>query len=424
MPYKGVCFHEGKWLARISFGGKRQNLGHFGSQEEAARAYDAKAVQLFGSAAELNFPSEAIMPEVREIPVDGVVTGAQARVEYNPETIERYREPSKKGRMPPVIVFREPGTEIYHLGDGHYRLEAHRAEGLRTIKAEVRTGTRRDAVLFAVGANEEHGEPRRPKDKVKAVQIVLADDEWKNASDRWVADVCKVSHTFVAKVRSEFISKTNGDSKKSGTGNDSKANDSTSDSKDHEGAPAFSFRRGRDGREYATSTYSKTLCQRCKRVGPVVDCPDCLKVRDDREKKKKAKKKKAREQAKRQALYDKEGTELPPRCRDAFADPTLPGLIKDIQDIQSLFDTDAWIKLAGGLTSHYGFILIEKFAKHTQDALESVQLAVEALKAGVPHAVCPSCKGEETGSNGHCCKACRGHGHVPEHKWRELAGAK
>jgi hypothetical protein len=57
--------------------------------------------------------------------------------------------------------------------------------------------------LFSVGANAKHGLKRSPEDKRRAVQKLLADEEWVARSDRWIAEVCKVSHTFVADLRRE-----------------------------------------------------------------------------------------------------------------------------------------------------------------------------------------------------------------------------
>ena len=58
--YKGVCWHKasGKWYAQIKFKGKTIHIGLFTDKEEAARAYDAKAKELFGEYAYLNFPDE------------------------------------------------------------------------------------------------------------------------------------------------------------------------------------------------------------------------------------------------------------------------------------------------------------------------------------------------------------------------------
>lgn len=57
--FKGVFLASsgrGVWRARIWNGGERVNLGYFGSEEGAARAYDEAARKLHGEFARLNFP--------------------------------------------------------------------------------------------------------------------------------------------------------------------------------------------------------------------------------------------------------------------------------------------------------------------------------------------------------------------------------
>lgn len=44
------------WAAHIQSQGKKKNLGYFATAEEAGRAYDAAALELFGEFAVLNFP--------------------------------------------------------------------------------------------------------------------------------------------------------------------------------------------------------------------------------------------------------------------------------------------------------------------------------------------------------------------------------
>jgi hypothetical protein len=53
--YKGVSRRYGDFMARISVEGKRIYLGTFSNAEDAARAYDAAAVEHFGEFARVNF---------------------------------------------------------------------------------------------------------------------------------------------------------------------------------------------------------------------------------------------------------------------------------------------------------------------------------------------------------------------------------
>ncbi|MBW3569683.1 MAG: HNH endonuclease [Gemmatimonadetes bacterium] len=57
--YKGVQVSRGRWRARIVVDGRQVSLGSFETQEAAARAYDAAALQYFGEYAYTNFAEEA-----------------------------------------------------------------------------------------------------------------------------------------------------------------------------------------------------------------------------------------------------------------------------------------------------------------------------------------------------------------------------
>jgi hypothetical protein len=58
--YKGVtwCNRDQKHRARITLNGKGETIGYYDVEEDAARAYDKKALELFEEFAYFNFPEE------------------------------------------------------------------------------------------------------------------------------------------------------------------------------------------------------------------------------------------------------------------------------------------------------------------------------------------------------------------------------
>ena len=59
--FKGVSWHKHrqKWQANINFNGRKEYLGIFHNEEDAALAYDSAAKELFGRFCCLNFPDES-----------------------------------------------------------------------------------------------------------------------------------------------------------------------------------------------------------------------------------------------------------------------------------------------------------------------------------------------------------------------------
>lgn len=141
----------------------------------------------------------ATAPEPRfltlaEIRLDG---GTQPRVAINEDVVADYA--ATVHELPPVVVFFD--GVAYWLADGFHRFHAHRRAGEHTLEALVHQGTKRDAVLYAVGANQTHGLRRTNADKRRAVETLLGDDEWRRWTDREVARRCGVSHEFASSVR-------------------------------------------------------------------------------------------------------------------------------------------------------------------------------------------------------------------------------
>lgn len=133
------------------------------------------------------------------IRIDG---GTQCRAEINQPKVSEYAELVESGvSFPAVRVFFDGVS--YWLADGFHRYHAHKQAGQGNISADVEKGTAREALLFAISANAEHGLPRTNADKRKAVQMMLDDFEWQDWSNAEIARHCKVSVTLVASMRGD-----------------------------------------------------------------------------------------------------------------------------------------------------------------------------------------------------------------------------
>ena len=143
----------------------------------------------------------------QQIPLASITTdeASQARVKIRPGVVRAYaqamtQQRSEGGlRFPAVVLFTD--GQHYWLGDGFHRILAARAAGLTDFPADVRPGTQRDALLYSISSNAEHGLPRTNADKRKAVLLLLADAEWGQWSDGQIARRCQVSQVFVSKLR-------------------------------------------------------------------------------------------------------------------------------------------------------------------------------------------------------------------------------
>ncbi|MBT4818826.1 MAG: ParB N-terminal domain-containing protein [Lentisphaerae bacterium] len=127
----------------------------------------------------------------------------QPRSEMNDAVVAQYAELMQGDTVfPPVVVFHSEGT--YVLADGFHRIAAAELAGLEEIESEVREGSRRDAILFALDANSKHGLNWTNADKRRAVTLLLEDEEWSKWSTRVIAGRCGVSHTLVSNLRREL----------------------------------------------------------------------------------------------------------------------------------------------------------------------------------------------------------------------------
>jgi hypothetical protein len=134
---------------------------------------------------------------IDSIRIDG---GTQTRELINETAVAQYTEDLLNGCIfPPIDIF-DDGVHKW-LVDGFHRLFAHKRADYKEIEVNVHQGTLRDAQFYALGVNDKHGLQRTNADKRKAVMIALNDFEWQDYSDIKIAQICKVSATFVAKCR-------------------------------------------------------------------------------------------------------------------------------------------------------------------------------------------------------------------------------
>lgn len=148
----------------------------------------------------LLFGSRDAMIELDKLRLDG---GTQPRAKLNEDTIAEYAEDMRNGVTFPAITVFYDGSD-YWLADGFHRVKAARQADKDRLRADIRQGTRRDAVLHSVGVNAQHGLRRSNEDKRRSVMTLLEDKEWAEWSNREIARCCKVSEYFVRGLRDEL----------------------------------------------------------------------------------------------------------------------------------------------------------------------------------------------------------------------------
>jgi hypothetical protein len=148
--------------------------------------------------------------QVRRIPLDAITVDPavqQRAAGTSRDVVDAYAEAMRNGIVfTPIDVFGNDDGP-FHLADGFHTLEAFRLAhpDANDIECRVHLGDRDDAILFACGANAQHGLPRSRADKLKAVTTLIHSERWSGWSDREIARQCGVSHTYVAAVRSGHV---------------------------------------------------------------------------------------------------------------------------------------------------------------------------------------------------------------------------
>jgi len=136
--------------------------------------------------------------ELNKIRLDG---GTQPRKKVYEEHVANMAEVLLNGgtmKEDPTVFF--DGKE-YWLADGFHRYHAHARVGFKALSCEVINGTKRDAFVYSLGANHDHGMPRTNEEKRDTVITAFNDVELSELSDAQIAKICKVSSMTVGRVR-------------------------------------------------------------------------------------------------------------------------------------------------------------------------------------------------------------------------------
>jgi group I intron endonuclease len=103
--YVGVCWNndDKKWRSQIKLQGKKINLGSFVKEEDAALAYDKKALEVFGDNAILNFDIDFV--RMTELPLFG-----------KDKCSSKYRGVSLSKAINKWVAYIDFNKEHFHIG--------------------------------------------------------------------------------------------------------------------------------------------------------------------------------------------------------------------------------------------------------------------------------------------------------------------
>jgi hypothetical protein len=146
--------------------------------------------------------------ETKILPLSDITldSDTQPRVGPNKQALEYFQDLLLVSdvRFPPVVLFYDGNK--YYLADGWHRYEAHRRAFEEEISCHIYQGSKRDAILYSVGANGTHGLNMTNADKRRAVSKLLEDPEWSKWGDREIARRCHVSASFVGSIKKSLYS--------------------------------------------------------------------------------------------------------------------------------------------------------------------------------------------------------------------------
>jgi hypothetical protein len=337
-----------------------------------------------------------------DIRLDG---GTQTRAGLLEEIIEDYSNRLKddpQWNFPPADVF-DDGNE-YWLADGFHRHQAYYRAGRETMPCEIHPGTQRDALIYALSANQSHGLKRSQADRRRAIQIALQDSEWQDWSDHQVARLCAVDPKTVAVVRETLTREFPSDAVKTAS-QDSQPEPPTPEQ------PAAEEQSAPPKKRKYKSRSGKTATMRTDRIGP---------------------KKKATEPPEPSPSESASNPALPAsRLADGVGLPVPESLLPVFQDRELFAELHRLRKELADRLDHLakspgGLHLLWKLS-HRQTKGESsyrwgplAQLKALLRDSEPCCSLCPSCHRKHPGRADPECEECYGHGWIPHGTWKQI----
>lgn len=141
---------------------------------------------------------------MQRIELASIVTDADTQVRVQPDeaTVADYAAQMTEGaQFPPVVLFHD-GSQ-YFLADGFHRVLAARRNDWRDIDAEVRVGTKTDALWFALAANKANGRRLTEADKKHAISLALR--AWPDRSANQISKQIGCDVRYVSRLREAAI---------------------------------------------------------------------------------------------------------------------------------------------------------------------------------------------------------------------------
>lgn len=120
----------------------------------------------------------------------------------DPDHVAELEAGYRAGRTyPPADIFFD--GEHHWVADGNHRA-AGAAKAGAPLDVHIHKGTLRDAILFALRANTEHGLKLTNDDKRLKAVTILCDPDWFKESDSRLAEIANVTQPFISGVRRDL----------------------------------------------------------------------------------------------------------------------------------------------------------------------------------------------------------------------------